>query len=140
MNDTLFKNNITTQVYFFLVKKAMNKEIVHYSDIAVEFNLPNVGNSLAAAVSPILGDIFRFCEKVNQPALTSIVVRKSGVDKGIPGLGFWTLYLPNSENPTKSLKVSITNRLQNVVFDYWGSLFSAEEPTASTKPLVRSVQ
>lgn len=121
---------LVRKVYRFLIMRAMIGELTCYEEIAIKFDLPAVGNSLGKTLSPILEHIFLWCKRRGQPHLTSIVVRKSGADAGIPGRGFWVLALKGStfediadatsqEKIAKQMKVTLTSAYQKQVFDYW---------------------
>ena len=123
--EVLFQGYIVRQVYQHLMKKAMDGETTTYSEIAVRFNLPASGNQLGAVLSPILTKIFLFCVGNGQPHLTSLVVRKSGEDKGIPGGGFWDLLQEHTELkvlPNRPTRRQVAADLQNEVFSYWSKL------------------
>lgn len=118
--------DINSRVYGFLVEKASNKQTTTYEEIAIAFDLPTTGNALGATLSPILEDIFVFCESHHLPPLTSIVVRKSGVDQGIPGRGFWTLIrnivLPHESEFTRAEKEVLLKQYHNNVFVMYSGL------------------
>lgn len=83
---------INARVFGHLVESAAFEFTTTYEMIAVKHGLPKSGNQLGSTLSPILADIYRFCHEMRLPPLTSIVVRKSGTDAGLPGKGFWTIY------------------------------------------------
>lgn len=103
----------------FLIHKAQYRKTTTYEEIAIAFNLPSSGNALGGTLSPILGDIFHWCKQRGQPHLTSIVVRKSGQDAGIPGAGFWKLAMDESILDSKQFKEMVTQSYHKQVFDYW---------------------
>jgi len=111
------------KVHRFLILKAQNEQTTNYEEIALKFGLPSIGNGLGAALSPILGEIFDWCKKRGQPPLTSIVVRKSGADEGLPGQGFWDLINTDikfiSKDFIKYQKQIATELFQNQVFEYY---------------------
>lgn len=88
---------LTQAITLFLIKKAQQRQTVTYQEIALEFGLPSEGNHMGRVLTPILADIFHWSLKLvdannGDPTpimLTAIVVRKSGQDKGAPGVGFW---------------------------------------------------
>lgn len=82
----------TVAVHNFLVHCAASGHTTTYEEVALAVGLPSSGNALGAALSPILCHIFEWCEENRMPHLTSIVVRKSGADQGLPGVGFWNLF------------------------------------------------
>jgi hypothetical protein len=81
----------TMNVFNFLVSKAEEGVTTTYKEVAEACSLPTTGNQLGATLSPLLSNIFLFCELHSLVKLTSIVVRKTGTEQGIPGLGFWKL-------------------------------------------------
>lgn len=108
---------IRAVVFDFLVKAARQKRTITYETIALEFGLPSKGSQLGTVLSPILGDIYRFCEQRKMPPLTVLVIRKSGESMGLPGKGFWDLYLTS----IKSFK------LDNLVYDRQSMGFGTAE-------------
>ncbi len=88
---------------------AVQRQTVTYQTLATLLGLPTQGNAMSNAVSQVLGDVFAFCLRAGLPPLTVLVVRKRGTDKGIPGPGFWKLYLPNLV-PDLETRVEITER------------------------------
>lgn len=122
----LFRPFLVRSIYSHLVGKAFLGHTTTYEAIANEFGLPNKGNQLGSTLSPLLSDIYHFCEKSDQPHLTALVVRKSGEMKDVPGQGFWDLYnqyayLGQEVNDLAD-KRKYTKVLQKRVFDYWGFL------------------
>lgn len=79
----------SVRVFDFLVVKATAGQTTTYQEIALTCDLPNQGNHMSRVLSEILGNIFRWCVIKDLPHLTSIVVRKSGSEQGLPGKGFW---------------------------------------------------
>ncbi len=139
-NDRFTKENLNTQgvrdyhkklVLAFLILKASCSQTVTYEDINEHLEqrglnwIREPANITAQReLTKYLTDIFYWCRTRNQPQLTSLVVRKSGADQGLPGKGFWDLL-----NPDKSLqfvdledrktKATMTRLFQNQVFDYY---------------------
>lgn len=105
------------RVMMFLLRKAALGQTTTYEEIAINEGLPVKGNALGAAISPILGDIYRWCEERKLPPITAIVVRKSGGDKGLPGPGFWSL--AGRENAPRKLRTELTETYQKQVFDFF---------------------
>lgn len=83
--------NKTLEVFNHIVAAARKGETSTYQGLALACGLPSSGNQMSAIVSPILSNIFIFCLLHEVPYLTSIVVRKSGNEEGLPGAGFWKL-------------------------------------------------
>ena len=84
------KNVLATIKY--LVALGSEEKTTDYETLARRLGLPDTGSQLGRNISPILSDIFAWCQENDLPPLTSLVVRKSGTDKGLPGKGFWELY------------------------------------------------
>lgn len=72
-----------------LIRLATQGTTITYQDLALELGLPSAGNALAKCLVPYLSNVFFWCKARQLPHLTSLVVRKSGTDKGLPGPGFW---------------------------------------------------
>lgn len=72
-----------------LTRRATLGRTMTYEQLAQILELPDSGNALGRALTPILIDVFDWCHRHGLPKLTSLVVRKSGGDQGIPGCGFW---------------------------------------------------
>lgn len=108
------------KVYSYLVTRAFHERTTTYAEIAARFDFPTQGNQLGQFLSPILSDILRWCELTNQPKITSLVVRKSGAMKALPGDGFWNLLGKSAESMTE--KTRLTKVYQDEVFDYFRQL------------------
>ncbi len=114
--------NVTKAVKLFLEAKATLGKTTTYEEIALALGLPSSGNALGATLSPILGEIFHACESERVPRLTSIVVRKSGQDKGLPGKGFWYLLQAHGESElSRAVKRELTAGFQQAVFDHYAA-------------------
>jgi len=74
-----------------LITLATEGRTTTYEDLALALGTPSSGNALGGTLGPILGDVFHWCVRTSMPMLTSLVVRKSGSDEGMPGRGFWEL-------------------------------------------------
>lgn len=109
------KNNLVQRVAQILIKAAMERRTVTYSDLALELGTPLTGNALGSALSPVLGDIFVWCRNNGLPRITALVVRKSGTDAGVPGPGFWAL-LGKNELPLATRK-AMTCAYQEEVYE-----------------------
>ena len=100
-----------------LVRSAVRGQTITYSELAVQCHMPERGNALGAALTPVLLAVARWCEERELPPLTSIVVRKSGVHQNLPGSGFWEF------KGFKDLKISemlvLTDEYHRQVFNYW---------------------
>lgn len=128
------------EVYQYLVNKAIDKDTTTYQEIALANDLPSTGNNMSAVLSPILSNIFFFCLTHKLPYLTSIVVRKSGGDQGLPGQGFWKLLEATSEavngNLHQAHKRVLTSRFQDQVWEAYHSGASIPNPDTALLELV----
>ena len=97
----------TIAVYNYLVQCAAASSETTYEEVALATGLPSSGNALGTTLSPILGNIFRWCKENRLPHLTSIIVRKSGKDKGLPGAGFWELLGVDVNTPRPDKKAML---------------------------------
>jgi len=87
-------NNIhsaTSTISARLIVLAMERRTTTYEELAGLVGIPNRGNQMAKTIGGLLTHIFHFCIEKNWPHLTSLVVRKSGTNAGLPGSGFWNL-------------------------------------------------
>lgn len=124
-------------VLSFLINKAIAGTPTTYQEIAISVGLPHKGHALSGALSPILGDIFRWCRNRNMPYITSLVVRKSGRGEGLPGPGFWKLYWEiESLDPKVYETETLTRELQEETFRYFA--IGPEEDCGITKTSTRS--
>lgn len=120
----------TTAVFQFLTEKAIEGQTTTYEEIALATGLPASGNALGATLSPILTRIFHWCVAHGQPHLTSIVGRKSGKDKGIPGAGYWALlaeyqaFAEATDDPEllQNFKITRSRNDQLAVFDFYSEI------------------
>jgi hypothetical protein len=119
LKEATFDKYVRQSVLLFLMEKAMNGKTSNYVEISDRFGLPNVGNSMGAVLSPILTSIFAWCAERNLPQLTSIVVRKSGGDKGLPSAGFW--WLVGKTDISREEKEHLTKEYHRQVFEFYKS-------------------
>lgn len=116
----------------FLILKATYRQTVTYDDINEHLEQRGMNwirepteDIAYQELTEYLTDIFHWCIARNQPHLTSLVVRKSGANKGIPGKGFWDLLESNDELYSRLLssgetKPVLTKFFQAKVFEYYG--------------------
>lgn len=118
-----------------LIAHACEGRVTTYGELATVIGLPPKGNHMGAVLGNILGDIFRFCQDNGLPYVTSLVVYKSGGDKGLAGKLFWELYdaRPRPSLPPgcfhvlyadslRSLRLEKIKELQQEVFKYFRAL------------------
>lgn len=115
----------TLAVFQHLITCAVQGHTTTYQETALATGLPSEGNALGAALTPLLTDIFVWCKSNRLPHLTSLVVRKSGQDVGLPGHGFWSLMeLPITTS--RKTRASLATVLQNEVFRMYRGLGEAQ--------------
>lgn len=103
-----------------LMETAHNRSVIHYTDLATRLGLPNSGNALGACLTPILEDLYRWADKNDLPEITSLVVRKSGTGKGLPGQGFWDLWADGAAKDFTIESKRITlDRIHTMVYAYY---------------------
>lgn len=113
------KAAVTKKILAFLIAKAIDKETTTYEEVAIAHGLPDSGSQLGQVLSPILYDILDACRANGWPPLTSIVVRKSGADKGLPGAGFWSAFELKSVLD-REIKITLCEVFHIQVFEYFG--------------------
>lgn len=117
--NTVNQIEVTKLVFSYLVIMATAKRLTTYEEIAKAHYLPDHGRVLGAILSPILEEILQFGKKRGWPPLTSIVVRKSGADEGLPGTGFWKSMSFDEQVYTREMKRTLTSMFHAQVFDYF---------------------
>lgn len=116
-----------------LIAHACEGRVTTYGELAPIIGLPAKGHHMGAVLGNVLGDIFRFCNDKGWPHLTSIVVYKTGGDKGLPGGLFWELYddhlkeahgvdIEKLSTRTREQKREELKRMHAEVFFYFRSL------------------
>lgn len=116
--------NVTKAVKLFLQAKAIQGMTTTYEEIASALGLPQAWPKLGATLSPILGEIFTEEHAAGEPYLTSIVVRKSGQDHGLPGAGFWVLVEQQQHAlvaVNREQKRALTQNFQQAVFAHYAA-------------------
>lgn len=115
--------NVTKAVKLFLQAKAIQGMTTTYEEIASALGLPQSWPQLGATLSPILGEIFTEEHAAGEPYLTSIVVRKSGQDEGLPGGGFWVLLKQQRTlvSDNRDQKRALTKNFQQAVFAHYAA-------------------
>lgn len=119
--------NIAQAIYLTLVETAMKTTTITYEELAVRHNLPAKGSQLGACLSPILSDIFMWCNSHGHPNLTVLVVRKSGPEAGLPGKGFWGMF-DRIDQPlvtkvtSRDSKRTLTEMWSREAYNYFGTL------------------
>lgn len=101
-----------------LIEKAQNQETTTYEDLAIALGLPSTGNALGKVLGKILGEVNTWAMVRGQPYLSSLVVRKSGEDQGLPGQGFWDLVLPG-QRLTSHQKRNMLLMLHSQVYNFY---------------------
>ncbi|MBN22707.1 MAG: hypothetical protein CL678_15590 [Bdellovibrionaceae bacterium] len=120
-------------VFAVLAACAAEGRTITYGQLAVQIGLPPKGNNMGMQIGTILRDVFMFCVERDMPYMTSLVVYKSGGDRGIPGGWFWQLVdetLPEENtggvkvytNATREQKRSVLPGMQENVYKYFAPL------------------
>lgn len=115
---------VTQAIYLTLLRHAMDGTTTTYKELATKHGLPTTGNQLGSTLAPLLTTIYNFCEKRNDPHLTSLVVRGGkGTDVGVPGAGFWMLYWGNhAHNVSLHVKRKVLAEIHVEVFTHYAPL------------------
>lgn len=111
------------EVFKILIDKAVAGETTTYDEVLELLSRTDlVANQKGAYLAPILREIHELWDGRNGSHITSIVVRKSGTDAGVPGPGFWKLM----DMPEASLEVKrqLTRRYHTAVFELFAALRS----------------
>ena len=101
---------ISHRLRYLLIDHAKNQSTVTYRELGA--SLKTEGDQL----SELLDEVSDWCIEHQEPLLTSIAVRASGREKGLPGPGFWRKYGINVSGKAKRLE---TYRLQGEVFSFY---------------------
>lgn len=110
---------VSQKVLRILIETAQNRTTITYEDLAKRLpGFPTAGSALGQALIAPLYDVLHWCKDRGVPPLTSLVVRKSGADQGIPGRGFWEAYTPNLP-VTDTLKHALIQILHEEVYEYY---------------------
>lgn len=73
-----------------LVRQATSRQTLTYKTFCMLLGLQYEDNDRAVCTK-VLRDISELCTRLSIPLLSSLVVRDSGREKGLPGPGFWKL-------------------------------------------------
>ena len=84
--------NINVPLFRHLMSCAVQQKTITYTEAARAAGLPESGSAMGKQLGAALDIINTYCLKKDLPPLSVLVVRKSGADRGRPGLGFW-LYM-----------------------------------------------
>ena len=130
---------IEQEIAMHLIGLAMEHKTTNYSELAEEFGLPQEWPQLGSVLSPILYDIFNWCEKLRMPKLTVLVVRRSGADMMLPGRGFWSAC--GMENLSRKERINLTEMFTGEVYRYFdiGNV-DAELANVICKPMAPAVR
>lgn len=100
-----------------LIELAKEGKTITYEGVAKKVGLATSGNALGKQTSMLLLEVHEFCVLNELPPLTSLVVRKSGADEGLPGRGFWQLY--ELEDAARETKEEVLKIMHLAVFSYF---------------------
>lgn len=116
-----------------LVEHAAAGDTLSYGTLAATYNrriegqdrprLPESGSALGRALGQRLHTLNHLFKKQNAPYLSALVVRSSGADAGIPGVGFWQSiesiepYFTTPRNDED--KHLVHQQMLSQIFEYW---------------------
>lgn len=109
--------SIEQKITQYLINCAMERRTTNYLELAESFGLQTHWPQLGQVLSPILYNIFDWCEANRLPRLTVLVVRRSGADVGIPGQGFWTAC--KQEGLNREVKASLTELFTSETYEFF---------------------
>ena len=102
-----------------LVKVAQNRKTITYEEMAMQLpGFPTKGSQLGNELAPVMFKVLYWCRRRNMPPLTSLIVRKSGADQGLPGQGFWDT-LDIGEDTERSLKQWLLRIMHKQVYEFF---------------------
>ena len=120
-----------------LINCAIEKKTTTYKELANSVNtiageekLPVVGNQLGRALGVHLDRVNLFCWNNQLPYLTSLVVRSSGADAGLPGNGFWTWMAQHGQcgmDIDSGMKTRLHYEISNRVYRFWDAGVMVDE-------------
>lgn len=103
-----------------LVKVAQNRKTITYEEMAMQLpGFPTSGSALGNELAPVMYAVVDWCRKRGIPPLTSLIVRKSGADQGLPGQGFWDVYKLGTAG--RDLKQGLTAIFHGEVYEYFST-------------------
>ena len=107
------------RVYLYILETALRRTTCTYEEIAYAVGgVPTSGSGLGSTLTGPLLAVAHRAHTRGWPPLTSIVVRKSGTERGLPGAGFWTIM---NEDPdmSRERKRVLTEAYHRQVWDYF---------------------
>ena len=110
------------KVFCRLMQAALDRQTIHYEDVADIMNLPRSGQHMSKETGHILGEISEDENNQDRHMLSAVVVHKTGKEKGIPGKGFFTLACQLhklEENTTPEQKKVFWRNELNQVYEEW---------------------
>jgi len=106
-----------------LIQAAREHQLIHYEeDVAVIMGLQGKRNHMSKETGYLLGEISEDEHNQGRPMLSSVVVRKMGKNKGIPGEGFFNLAVSLgklSANATAQEKEEFWRNELNATYSKW---------------------
>ena len=77
-------DDLCTAILKVLRARALRRDLITYSDLGADIGVHHRSPKLHQA----LGSIWQWCDERDLPHINALVVRKSGVRRGIPGTGY----------------------------------------------------
>lgn len=129
----LTRKELSTKVFRILVSRAQRRMTITYGELASKLpGVPDTGSAMGQALLPLMLDIVNWCKARRIPPLTSLIVRKSGADEGLPGSGFWEAHGFDASKLSQDLKWAMTELFHEEVFDFFD--VEAEPVTYVNRP------
>lgn len=106
------------KAYSILVYQARIKELITFTKLARELDLPESGQYMSTALGNILNDIYEEDVNKGQPPLSAVVVRS---DTGMPSRGFFRQHAAHlgTDAPASNDIPTVYQEVISRLFDYW---------------------
>ena len=110
----LLNYRLWREIYMTLIKRAIEKRTIYYSELACKVNmrmgkavLPEKAGQLVSTSAVILDVISHYEHLCGRPLLSAIVIRK---DTKMPGNGFWEMMKELYKEKIKKMKKKFYNK------------------------------
>lgn len=118
--EPLTRKELSTKVFRILVSRAQRRMTITYGELASKLpGVPDTGNAMSQALLPFMLDVVNWCKARHIPPLTSLIVRKSGADEGLPGSGFWEAHGFDVSKMNQDVKWAMTELFHEEVFTFF---------------------
>ena len=124
--------NVNQRILNFLIQEASLERTATYPMVFDSMGIP-VDNVANTRLNNALGEITDWCIENGWPILTSLVVRGSGTDRGLPARGFWKQiqkyqvsigFYPQGEivDASRRVKESFISLMHHKCYNYFATL------------------